>query len=70
MSVQVGPQWKMARAEQIRDAMGPEYCAVADALRATFGEVKQVWLETPSLSLGEEPEQVVPTSFRSERQWA
>lgn len=67
MSAQVGPQWRIAKAEQIRAAMGPEYCAVADALRATFGEVKQVWLETPTLSMGTKPEEGVPTQWERRR---
>lgn len=56
MKTEVGPQWRIAQAEKIRAAMGPEWRAIADACRATFGEVKQVWLETPTLRLGTEPE--------------
>lgn len=47
----VGDQWRIAQAEKIRAAMGPEMCSVADALRETFG-AKITWLETPSMSLG------------------
>lgn len=37
MSTQIGAQWRIAQAEKIRAAMGPEMCTVADALRETFG---------------------------------
>jgi hypothetical protein len=65
---QIGDQWRIARAEQVRSAMGPDLCAVADALRETFG-AKVVWLSTEKLTLGVEPEDVMPTSFRSERRY-
>lgn len=65
----VGDQWRIARAEQVRSAMGPELCAIADALRETFG-ARVVWLSTPKLTLGEEPEAALPTSWRSERRYA
>jgi hypothetical protein len=42
-------------ATEVREAMGPELCAVADALRLTFG-AKITWLETPSLVIGIAPE--------------
>ena len=66
--IAAGPQWRMAQAEKVREAMGPELCAVADALRSTFG-AKVVWLRTEKLTLGEEPEGV-PTACRSERRRA
>jgi hypothetical protein len=70
VSAQVGPQWRIAQAEKIRAAMGPEYCAIADALRATFGDVKQVWLETPTLNMGAKPEAGVLTQWHGERKRA
>jgi hypothetical protein len=54
MSAQLGDQWRIAQAERIRDAMGSEFCAVADALRETFG-AKLTWLETPSIQTGTPP---------------
>jgi hypothetical protein len=56
MNVQVGPQWRIAQAERIRDAMGPEFCAVADALRETFPGAKLSWLDTPQIQSGTEPD--------------
>jgi hypothetical protein len=71
VKTEVGPQWQIARAEKIRAAMGPEWRAIADAIRATFGsEVKQVWLETPTLTLGTQPEEGVPTQWHGERKRA
>lgn len=61
--------WRIARAEQVREAMGPELCAIADALRAAFN-AKVVWLSTEKLTLGEEPEAALPTSYRGERRRA
>ena len=53
----IGPQWRIAMAEKMRSAMGPEMCAVADALRETFGpDTKLNWLETSTLSHGTPPE--------------
>lgn len=62
MNALVGDQWKLSRAEQIRAAMGPEMCAVADALRETFG-AKLVWLCASTLVVGEEPDWGVPARF-------
>lgn len=42
------------KAEQIRNAMGPEFCAVADGLRETF-DAKLVFLETPTVKIGKDP---------------
>jgi hypothetical protein len=69
VKTEVGPQWRMAQAEKIRAAMGPEMCAVADALRETFG-AKIAWLETPTLTLGTKPEEGVPTQWYGERKRA
>jgi hypothetical protein len=69
MKTEVGPQWRMAQAEKIRAAMGPEMCAVADALRETFG-AKIAWLETPTLTLGTKPEEGVATQWYGERKRA
>lgn len=69
MSTQIGAQWRIAQAEKIRAAMGPEMCAVADALRETFG-AKLAWLETPALSIGERPEEGVATQWVGERRRA
>lgn len=66
MNALVGDQWKLSRAQQVRDAMGPDMCVVADALRKAFG-AKIEWLETPSLTLGKGPEWGVPTQWRGER---
>lgn len=46
--------WRIAQANQIREAMGPEFCAVADSLRDTFG-AKLVWLKTDAVSMGTPP---------------
>lgn len=54
MSTVVGDQWRIAQAERIREAMGPDFCAVADALRETFG-AKLAWLETPEIQTGTPP---------------
>ena len=70
MKVEVGPQWRIAYAEKVRTAMGPEMSAVADALRETFGEAKLNWLETPTLSVGAKPEEGVPTQWHGERKRA
>lgn len=69
MSVAVGDQWRIAQAERVRSAMGPELAAIADALRADFG-AKLVWLETPKLSIGTKPEEGVPTRWHGERKHA
>jgi hypothetical protein len=54
VNAQLGDQWRIAQAERIRDAMGPEFCSVADALRETFG-AKLTWLDTPEIQTGTEP---------------
>lgn len=54
MNVEPGPQWRMAQAEKVRAAMGPEFAAIADALRIAF-DAKLTWLETPTLSMGKKP---------------
>lgn len=49
--------------------MGTDLCAVADALRSTFG-AKLTWLETPAVTVGPEPDWGVPTHWRGERKYA
>lgn len=66
---EIGPQWRIAQAEKIRAAMGPDFCAVADALRNTFG-AKLAWLKTPTLTVGTEPEWGIPTQWHRERKRA
>jgi hypothetical protein len=41
-------------AAEVREAMGPDFCAVADALRETFG-AKLTWLDTPTIQTGTPP---------------
>jgi hypothetical protein len=53
-------------AVEVRQTMGSELCGVADALRATFS-AKLVWLETPTMTIGERPEEGVPTTWRGDR---
>lgn len=66
MSVEIGPQWRIAKAVKIREAMGPEFRSIADSLRETFGTVKSLdWLETDTLSMGtKEPDEPI-----GERAW-
>lgn len=66
---EIGPQWRIAKAEKIRAAMERDMCAVADSLRLTFG-AKIEWLETPSLTMGTKPEEGVPTRMHVERKRA
>lgn len=66
---EIGPQWRIAQAEKMRAAMGPEMCAVADALREAFG-AKLVWLATPTLTMGTKPEEGVPTQWQGVRRTA
>lgn len=54
MNATVSGDWRISAAERIREAMGPEMCAVADALRATFG-ARLTWLETSDLNYGTHP---------------
>lgn len=46
--------WRIAAAERIRNAMGPEMCAMADALRETFG-AKLTYLKTADMTIGVPP---------------
>ena len=62
MNAAVGDQWRIAYAEKVRAAMGPDLRAIADALRETFN-AKLYWLETPSLTVGTEPERGVCTQW-------
>ena len=66
MKVETGPQWRIAYALKVRTAMGPDLCAIADALRVTF-DAKLAWLETSTMTVGTEPEWGVPTQWRGER---
>ena len=43
------------KAADVRKAMGAEFCAVADALKGTFGVAKLDYLETPTLKVGKDP---------------
>jgi len=70
VKVETGPQWRIAYALKVRTAMGPDMCAFADAIRATFGEAKLNWLETPMLIVGTKPEEGVPTQLAGERKRA
>lgn len=54
MSDLVGAQWRIAQAERIRQAMGPEMCAVADALREQFG-ARLTYLKTATDLFGIPP---------------
>jgi hypothetical protein len=57
------------KAQKVREAMGAEFGAVADALRETFG-AKLSWLKTSALTIGEKPDEGVPTQWRGERKRA
>ena len=70
MKGEAGPQWRIAYAEKVRTAMGPDMCAFADAIRATFGEAKLNWLETRVLTIGTKPEEGVPTQWTGVRKRA
>jgi len=41
-------------ADQIREVMGPEFCAVADDLRERFG-AKLTWLKAGEFEIGKPP---------------
>lgn len=62
MGASVGDQWRIAYAQKVREAMGPDFRAVADALRERF-DAKLAWLDTPTLKHGTEPEWGVPTQW-------
>jgi hypothetical protein len=49
-------------AAEVREAMGPEMCAFADAMRDRFG-AKLCWVRTDSVELGSEPDRGVPTQW-------
>jgi hypothetical protein len=55
VSAQLGDQWRIAQAERIREAMGSEFCAVADAMRETFPGTKLSWLNPPEIQSGTAP---------------
>lgn len=44
----------MRDAGEIRKAMGPELCELADVLRDQFG-AKLVYLQTPTMNIGRDP---------------
>lgn len=56
-------------AAEVREAMGPEMCAIADALREQFG-ARLTWLKTPEVVIGTKPEDGVPTQWSGERKRA
>lgn len=66
---EIGPDWRIAKAEKVRAAMGPEMTAVADALRLAF-DAKIVWFDTPSLQMGQKPDDGVCTQWHGERRRA
>ena len=66
MNALVGDQWKLSRAEQIRQAMGVEFTAIADALRTQFGAATKIsWLRAPPFELGE----IIESEPIGERAW-
>jgi hypothetical protein len=67
---EIGPQWRIAYAEKVREAMGEGMRAAFDSLRAVCGPCKLVWLKTDALTLGTEPEQGVVTQWHGERKRA
>jgi hypothetical protein len=67
---QVGAQWRIAQAEQIREAMGSGMCAAFDALREVCGgDCKITWLDTATIQRGTPPggEPIGERSFRGQR---
>ena len=64
MSAQVGDQWRIAQAERVREAMGPEFRAVADELRSTFS-ARLVWFESGTLTMGKPLEPSEPIGEKS-----
>jgi len=53
-------------ADQIREVMGPEFCAVADDLRVRFG-ARLVWLKAGDVEIGKDPAiGSVPSSGKDE----
>lgn len=65
MNAQVGDQWRIAQAERVREAMGPEFRAVADELRSAFS-ARLVWFESGSLTMGKPLE---PSEPIGEKAW-
>lgn len=49
--------------------MGPELCAIADALREQFG-ARLTYLKTEDVAMGSRPEDGVPTQMQVERKRA
>lgn len=56
-------------AAEVRDAMGPELCGIADALRERFG-ARLTYLKTEAVALGTKPEEGVPTKWDGMRRSA
>lgn len=54
MSATLDGTWRIAAAEKVREAMGPEMCAVADALREQFG-ARLTYLKTATELIGIPP---------------
>jgi len=56
-------------ATEVREAMGPEMCEIADMLRARFG-ARLTYLKTAEVVMGTKPEEGVPTQWQGERKRA
>jgi hypothetical protein len=65
LNAQVGDQWRIAQAERVREAMGQDFCAIADELRLAFG-AKLTWFECPAFSMGQkfESEPIGETAWK------
>lgn len=55
MNAQVGPQWRIAYAERVREAMGLGMRGAFDALRKISPDAKLTWLDTETIKHGTEP---------------
>lgn len=49
-------------AAEVREAMGPEFCAIADALRKQFS-ARLTYLKTDAIVMGTKPEEGVCTQW-------
>lgn len=56
-------------AVEVREAMGPELCAVADVLREQFG-ARLTYLKTAEVAMGTKPEEGIPTQWYGQRRRA
>lgn len=52
--------------QEVREAMGPELCEIADLLREQFN-ARLTYLKTDSIALGMKPAHGVPTQWNGER---